>query len=93
MLDEMIRNLRKDIQAYLESTGETLPPIPGKEKSREKIVRLLMENGNMTTATLAEALGISTKAIEKHLSRLKSEGVISRIGPDKGGHWEVLSDK
>lgn len=43
----------------------------------------------MTTATLAEALGISAKAIEKHLSKLKSEGIISRIGPDKGGHWEV----
>ena len=38
---------------------------------------------------MAEALGVSTKAIEKHLSRLKSEGVISRIGPDKGGYWEV----
>ena len=89
MLDEMIRNLRKDIQAYLESTGETLLPLPEKEKSREKIVRLLRENGNMTTLTLAEALDISTKAVEKHLSKLKSEGVISRIGPDKGGHWEV----
>ena len=89
MLDEMIRNLRKDIQAYLESTGETLPPIPEKEKSREKIVRLLRGNGNMTTVTLAEALGISTKAVEKHLSKLKSDGVLSRIGPDKGGYWEV----
>ena len=89
MLGEMIRNLRKDIQAYLESTGETLPPIPEREKSRERIVRLLKENRNMTTVTLAEALGISTKAVEKHLSKLKSEGVISRIGPDKGGYWEV----
>ena len=89
MLDEMIRNLRNDIQAYIESTGETLPPIPKKEKNREKIIRLLRENGNMTTVTLAEALGISTKAVEKHLSKLKSEGAISRIGPDKGGHWEV----
>lgn len=50
---------------------------------------MLRENGNMTTVTLAEALGISTKAVEKHLSKLKSEGAISRIGPDKGGHWEV----
>ena len=53
------------------------------------IILLVIENGNMTTVTLAEALGISTKAVEKHLSKLKSEGAISRIGPDKGGHWEV----
>ena len=50
---------------------------------------LLKDNGSMTTATLAEALGISSKAVEKHLARLKSDGIISRVGPDKGGHWEV----
>ncbi len=43
----------------------------------------------MTTKTLSEALGITTKAVEKHLSNLKSEGIIARVGLDKGGHWEV----
>lgn len=89
MLDEMIGNLRKDIQAFAKSTGEALPPLPAKEKSREKIIRLLGENGKMTTLTLAQAVDISPKAVEKHLSKLKSEGIISRIGPDKGGYWKV----
>lgn len=47
------------------------------------------ENGHNTTKTLAESLGLSTKAIEKHLAKLKAEGIIARIGPDKGGHWSV----
>lgn len=55
----------------------------------EKIVRLLGENPYMTTASLSEALGISTTAVERHISRLKADGIISRIGPDKGGHWNV----
>lgn len=43
----------------------------------------------MTTASLSEALGISTTAVERHISRLKADGIIYRIGPDKGGHWNV----
>lgn len=89
MLDVMIKNLKSDIQTYVQSTGVALNPVNDKKKSREKIIRLLGENGNMTTMTLAQTIGISTKAIEKHLSRLKAEGIISRVGPDKGGHWEV----
>ncbi len=88
MLDVMIKNLTNDIQAYVDYTGAEVPSYVIKEKSREKIVRLLEDNGNMTTKTLSEALGISTQAVEKHLSNLKTEGIITRVGPDKGGHWE-----
>jgi len=89
MLEVMIKNLTNDIKAYLDSADAAVPSFVVKEKSREKIARLLGENGNMTTKTLSEALGITTQAVEKHLARLKSEGIITRIGPDKGGHWEV----
>jgi len=89
MLDVMINNLSNDIQAFADSTGEEIPIAADKETNREKIVRLLGNNGHMTTKTLSEALGITTQAVEKHLSNLKTEGKIIRIGPDKGGHWEV----
>ena len=39
---------------------------------------------------MANAIGISEKAIEKHLSNLKAEGRLKRNGPDKGGEWVVL---
>ena len=39
---------------------------------------------------MANAIGISEKAIEKHLSNLKAEGRLMRNGPDKGGEWVVL---
>jgi len=87
MLDVMIKNLKYDIQAFVDSAGVEVPSFAGVEKSREKIIRLLGENGNMTTKTLSETLCISTKAVEKHLSKLKAEGMITRVGPDKGGHW------
>ena len=61
----------------------------GKPKTRDIILSLLSERPHFTTADLAAHIGISAKGIEKHLSRLKAEGALKRIGPDKGGRWSV----
>jgi len=39
---------------------------------------------------LAEEVGISSRKIEQNIARLKESGVLRRIGPDRGGSWEVL---
>jgi len=44
----------------------------------------------ITIAGLAKNLSITDRAIKKQIEKLKAEGRIRRIGPDKGGHWEVL---
>lgn len=95
MTDMMIANLEHDINAFLQSVDEkegdnAVEKGEKKVKSREKIISALKENGHHTTKSLAELLGLSTKAIEKQLAKLKAEGIIVRIGPDKGGHWEVV---
>ena len=58
-------------------------------KSRDKIIALLSEDGELSAAALAEKIGISAKAVEKHLANLKADGIIERIGPAKGGYWKV----
>lgn len=60
-----------------------------REKTREKILRFIRENPEITTAEIAEKSGVSPKSVEWHIAKLKKEGVIKRIGPDKGGHWEI----
>ena len=90
MMDVIINNLRQDIRAFVESS-RGLPA--KKEKSREKILRMLANDNFLTTQRLAAALGISAKAVEKHLSNLKKDGLLKRIGPDKGGRWEVEGDQ
>ena len=61
-----------------------------REKSREKIVQIMQENTHVTQEELAKSLQLSVKTIEKHIKNLKADGVIRRIGGDKGGHWEVV---
>ena len=43
----------------------------------------------MTIRELAQQLDISQRAIEKQIDKLKRDGHLQRIGPDKGGYWQV----
>lgn len=61
----------------------------GREKSREKILAIIKANTRITMNELAEKTGLSIKGIEKNMRLLKKENVLKRVGPDKGGHWEV----
>ena len=88
MTSMMERNLQNEITSYLESIGDEESrekPI----KSREKIVALLSKDGKLSAVTIAKKIGISSKAVEKHLANLKAEGIIERIGPARGGFWRV----
>ena len=35
-------------------------------------------------------IGLSIAGIEKNLRQMKENNQIRRVGPDKGGHWEVI---
>lgn len=88
MTSMMEQNLQTEIATYLESIGDKES---GEKptKSREKIVALLSEDSKLSATALAEKIGISSKAVEKHLANLKADGIIERIGPTKGGYWRV----
>jgi len=45
----------------------------------------------MTTQQLADRLGISRRAVAKQVKNLQEQGRLKRVGPDKGGHWEVMA--
>ena len=94
MSGEMVKTLTADINSFLTSTGQSGEKKPNnrekKQKSREKILSILTEHPEYSARKLAEAIGITPKAVEKHLAKLKSEGLIRRDGPDKGGKWIVI---
>ena len=39
---------------------------------------------------MAEKIGVTRRAIAKITGALQTEGIIRRVGPDKGGHWEII---
>ncbi len=62
-------------------------------ESQIKILLLVNENSKITKKEMSNAIGISTTAIDKNVEKLKSLGILRRVGPDKGGYWEVVKDE
>ncbi|WP_148706211.1 MarR family transcriptional regulator [Methanosarcina siciliae] len=53
------------------------------------MLHFISENKYISAQELATLLGISSHAVEKQIANLKDKGLLKRIGPDKGGYWEV----
>ena len=63
-----------------------------KLSARERdLLELLRLDGTLTAVRIAETYSISTRQAERLLTGLKKKGFLVRKGPDKGGHWEVVS--
>ena len=59
-------------------------------KTPARILHLLESNPNLTLADVAKEIGRSLRAIELASSKLVKEGRLKYVGPQKGGHWEVI---
>jgi ATP-dependent DNA helicase RecG len=64
--------------------------VEGLAETQRKILKLMSANPNISKRELAAGIGVSTTAIDKNIASLKVKGLLRRIGPDKGGHWEVV---
>ena len=58
--------------------------------NQNAILSELSKDPHITAKKLSAIIGISERKIKENLSKLKEKGLIKRIGPDKGGHWEVV---
>ena len=61
-----------------------------KEKSKEKILKLIESNPQITVKELTTLIGLSRSGVEKNIKKLQSQNILRRVGPDKGGHWEIV---
>jgi ATP-dependent DNA helicase RecG len=59
-------------------------------ETRTAIVKAMKDDPKVTVVRLAKLIGMSTTAVEKNIEYLKSHGHVKRLGPAKGGHWEVV---
>ena len=57
---------------------------------RGSIVKIIWKNPRATAQSISKEVGIAPRNVQEHLKYLQKAGILRRIGPDKGGHWEVL---
>ena len=83
-----------------ENTGSSEEIGASSEESSEKpqdliqaILGAIKVDAKVTAAEIAMQLGVSSRAVEKRIRTLRENGVIRRVGPNKGGSWEIIDDK
>ena len=70
-----------------------IPKKEGVEKvteNQKKILNNISRNRFVTVKKLSKIVGISERKIKENISKLKQKKLLKRIGPAKGGHWEVV---
>jgi ATP-dependent DNA helicase RecG len=73
-----------------ESSGETVSGSVETPDGSGKLLDVLRKHPERTIPELASEFGITTRAIEKQIAKLRTQGRLRRVGPTKNGRWEVL---
>lgn len=61
-------------------------------KTTQKILNLIRQNPSITRMQISDAIGLSLEGVKWNLDKLKVSGIVRRVGPDRGGHWEIIGE-
>lgn len=81
-LDEILEKLGKRAEKLGKKLG----------KNRIAILRLIYSNPFVSSVEMANSIGISTTAIDNNIRQMRNI-FIKRIGPNNGGHWEIIMEE
>ncbi len=57
--------------------------------TQKKIIKLLLEDNQLSAIKLADRIGIASRNIERNIKKLKELGILIRHGLPKNGYCEV----
>ena len=100
MLDEHIKNLEHIISNFKSSISSIDVPVnvsanvhanvPVNLTTRQQeIISKITQNSAITIRQLADSLLVNEKTIKRDIASLKKQGVLTRMGSDRSGHWLV----
>ncbi|MCK5724963.1 MAG: HTH domain-containing protein, partial [Gammaproteobacteria bacterium] len=81
---------RKEVDSSVKTKSSPKSSLKSSLKTEDKIVERIRQDVFITTEKLGKNLGISKRAILKQIEKLKKQGRLRRIGPARGGRWEVV---
>jgi len=62
-------------------------------KRQKMVVNFMRMNNKISATEIASLLKTNSRTIQRDIQQLKSEGVIERIGGDRGGYWIINQKK
>jgi fido (protein-threonine AMPylation protein) len=78
------------VEERVKTVEETPKTVEESGKTADKILQLLKNNPGMTVREITIVIGLSRRGVEEQIKSLKTKNLLCRIGPTKGGYWEVL---
>lgn len=57
--------------------------------AEDKVIELVIKNGNLSAAKMAEQLGLSARQVQRILRKLKDQGKIEHVGANRNGQYIV----
>ena len=58
--------------------------------TKQKIIDFVISDPSISAEAMAYKIGISSRAVEKQIAKLRSMGILSREGADFGGYWRIV---
>ena len=62
-------------------------------KASRQIYKLISMNPHISTAKMAESMGLSTRQVLKYIKRLQELHKVARIGGRKAGEWKIVDEE
>ena len=95
---EVAEKVGKVAEKVAEKVGQIAEKVAEKAKdshasiteTEEKIIEMVRENPHVTQSAISIRIGLTRQYVGRCMDALQAKGVIRRIGPDKGGIWEVV---
>lgn len=96
MVEEHIRNLTREIESFKKSQlADPIKPSSDPINSssdpiKNKLYQAIVKDNTLNYAAYAAMIGVSEATVKRRLGELKKAGIITRVGSNKNGHWEIV---
>ena len=80
----------ENVRCKRQKFGESTDAPKNIGKTAQKIIDFVISVPPMSAETMAYKIGISSRAVEKQIAKLRSMGILSREGADFGGYWRIV---
>jgi len=61
--------------------------------NQKAILRLIASKPDISAPEMAKKIGISIRKTEENIRKLREMNKLIRVGPAKGGHWEIIENE
>ena len=89
-----IRSERDYVLVTLYLKSDVVENVVENLTERQKIIiSIIKDNNSISAAQISTRLSAMIRTVQRDLTKLKSLNILRRVGPDKGGYWEIIESK